>query len=376
VPTDMTGRAAAPDFRFLTVMRAAMRQSHEGIAFPIELHSHEKKRRGIRRVLREIARPFEQFGRLCRRFFKANAPRIVQTEMSPPQAAQSSDLIQLTASLEALRAQQALLLRRLERQPLAMADNLLLMRMDDRNQVVPCGDFGLIIALTNSDEYEPGLSAVLRRFSNDGGMAIDVGANIGLHTVSMARLLRPGGQLLALEPRPLTFRALQATITANGLLSSVDARQIAAGARDGECLLHLHPFSGQNSPTPDPEIDNGSITVAVATLDSLVSPGTSVDLVKITAQGSEFAVIRGLTRILSESPDIVVVLEFSATRLTQAEASLAELFDYMAKQDFSAFLIDGANGSLSPFDGERAPATPSAHLAFAKRDLLQSIAAE
>lgn len=373
MPTDMTGRAAAPDFRILNVMRAAMRPSHEGAAFPIELHPH-KKRRGVRRILREIARPFEQLGRLCRRFVKAdaNASRALQTETPTLQAASPSDLIQLTASLEALRAQQALLLRRVERQPLAIADSVLLMRMDDRNQVVPCCDFSSIIALTGPDEYEPVISAILRRFSIDARLVIDVGANVGWHTVSMARRLRSGGKLLALEPTPLRFRALHATIAANGLLSSVEVRQIAAGANDGE-HLHLRPDSGQ-SPTPGP--DNGSITVAVGTLDTLVSMGTSADLVKIAGQGAEFAVLRGMTRILSESPDIVVVLEFGAISSKRARAALTELIDFMAERGFSAFLIDAANGCLSALDRGSSVVTPSTHLAFGKRDLLQPITAE
>lgn len=108
MPTDMTGATAAPDFRILTLMRAAMRPSHEGGAFPIELQSHRKRRRGMRRILREIARPFERLGRLYRRLSRAYAyaPRRLQTGTTPAQTANASDLTQFTASLDALRAQQ------------------------------------------------------------------------------------------------------------------------------------------------------------------------------------------------------------------------------------------------------------------------------
>lgn len=42
-------------------------------------------------------------------------------------------------------------------------------------------------------------------------------------------------------------------------------RQTAAGADAGECLLHLHPISGENSRVSYPGIDSGSITVTVTT---------------------------------------------------------------------------------------------------------------
>jgi FkbM family methyltransferase len=378
VPTDMTGAAAAPDFRILTVMRAAMRPSHEGGAFPTALRSGKKKRGRIRRILREVARPFEQLARSCRSFFKTDArpSRRQHTEARSPQVPDTSDFIQLTTSLENLRVQQALILKRVQRQPLTVAGGLVLMRMDDRIQLIPCGDLALIATLINADEYEPGVSAVLCRFCKNAEMAIDIGANVGLHTVSMARLLRPGGRLLALEPTQVKFQALQASIAANGLLSSVDARQIAAGGGDGERLLHLHPTADQNSLIPGPGIEGGSTPIAVAAVDSLISPGTSVDLVKINAQGAGFVILRGMTRVLVESPNIVVVMRFSAAHLERAGASPRELIHFMVEQGFSAFLVDDADGSLSRLDIERALAKPSANLVFGKRDLLQPTTAD
>ena len=73
MPTDITGAKAAPDFRILVIMRAAMRVSPERVAVRNIVPFSKKKRRGVKRVMREIARPFERFAKSCRKRFKISA---------------------------------------------------------------------------------------------------------------------------------------------------------------------------------------------------------------------------------------------------------------------------------------------------------------
>ena len=301
MPTDMTGPKPAADFRMLTVMRAAMRGSPERTTASMA-PSRSNKHPRMKRLMREIARPFERFARSCRKRFK-------------------------TAALASRGLLRFILVRQA---PLAS-------RSDFRR--------------VDAEVHEPGVAAILRRFAQDAEMVIEVGAKAGLHTVPMARSLAPDGRLIALEPAPLKFRALQANIAANGLGHRVEARQLAAGTST--------------------DVDTGSVVVNVATLDSLVAPGTCVDLVKIDTEGAVFAILRGMTRVLSECPDIVVVLKFSATHLHEAGTTPAELIEFMAAYDLAAFLIDDANGRLSHLDLERVLAMPSANLAFGRCDLMQ-----
>lgn len=68
--TDMTGATAAADFRMLVIMRAAMRVSPERVVVRNVVPLRKKKRRGVKRVMREIARPFERFAKSCRKRLK------------------------------------------------------------------------------------------------------------------------------------------------------------------------------------------------------------------------------------------------------------------------------------------------------------------
>lgn len=68
MPTDVTGGKAAADFRMSAIIRATMRSSQPCIVLMLDHHRLRKRRRGAKRVLREIARPFEHLVRSWRKF--------------------------------------------------------------------------------------------------------------------------------------------------------------------------------------------------------------------------------------------------------------------------------------------------------------------
>lgn len=64
-------------------------------------------------------------------------------------------------------------------------------------------------------------------------VAIDVGANWGLDTLLLSRLVGPTGRVLALEPYPRAFAELQWHIRANRC-EDTTLYQWSAGDKDGE----------------------------------------------------------------------------------------------------------------------------------------------
>jgi FkbM family methyltransferase len=187
----------------------------------------------------------------------------------------------------------------------------------------------------------------------------------------MAREMRPDGTVLALEPTPMTFKALQVGLTLNGIGSHVHALQIASGSCAGPQLLYLHHVSGWNSLIAWPEASGDTLSVDVSPLDDLVPPGTAVDLIKIDAESGEYDTLRGMDRILAESPDIVIVLEFSQVHFNRAGVTPNQLVQLLADRNLSPYLIDEETGKLGRFELEKVLAKPSANILFARRSPLK-----
>ena len=152
--------------------------------------------------------------------------------------------------------------------------------------------------------------ALLGRVVQPGMVAVDVGANLGFHTLGLARRVGPGGCVHALEPDPDNFRLLARTVREAGL-GQVRLHRLAAGDRAGEQTLYLSPVNrGDHRVTPDDE-PRRAVAVSTLVLDELLAAAPRVDFVKIDVQGAEIAVLRGLARTLARHPPPSVLCELA-----------------------------------------------------------------
>jgi len=91
-------------------------------------------------------------------------------------------------------------------------------------------------------EYAEGEIGVIRRFLGPGDVAVDAGANIGAHTVAMAQMVGPGGEVHAAEPLKRNFLILCANVCLNGL-DNVCVHQAAFAAGPGSLRLEAVDWS-------------------------------------------------------------------------------------------------------------------------------------
>ena len=101
-------------------------------------------------------------------------------------------------------------------------------RVDDFRLTVDLNDRMIGRTLYLGGDHEPELRALMRHLPLDGGVALDVGANIGLHTLVMSRLVGGAGRVFAFEPDPHNFELLEGNLRRSGA-HNVTARRCAIG---------------------------------------------------------------------------------------------------------------------------------------------------
>jgi len=206
--------------------------------------------------------------------------------------------------------------------------------------------------------FEPRIGELLRGRAAAGSTAIDVGANIGVHTLTLPEIVGPGGQVIALPPNPVARERLVRNLRINGFQDRVTVVGSAAGDAPGRALLHVPSASrvtGGNVgiaslaglETPHDEVD-----VEIVTLDELLS-GRSiprVSLVKIDTQGFAVKVLRGMARILrSDRP--LVVLEYERWAWNRAGERLQPLLEWLAGFGYGATTLQDS-GLRRPLTAE------------------------
>lgn len=185
-------------------------------------------------------------------------------------------------------------------------------------EVATLPDFRVFVAVADAavgrhvrdDNYEPEVTAVVRRLLRPGMGVLDLGANIGYFTLLAAALVGPSGHVLAVEPNPANARLLEASRRLNGF-THVTVLQAAAGLETGLLVLHTAHSNGTTSDPPAaPEALLGATTVPCVPVDALLPAGRRIDLIKADVEGAEPKALRGCAgMILRDRP--VIVSEFS-----------------------------------------------------------------
>jgi FkbM family methyltransferase len=214
--------------------------------------------------------------------------------------------------------------------------------------LLPSDDLALIQAMMEMGGLlEPGTIAVMQALLEPGYFAVDVGAHLGTLSLAMARSVAPAGHVLAIEPTPRTAALLRRTCALAGLEHIVQVEGCAAGARDSTATLSTVATSGHNSLLPL-ERATSRIEVEVRPLDSVLPSAMVPALVKIDAEGFELEVWRGMERLVRETPDLAVIVEFGPSHLQRSGVTIEAWFAALTAPGFTPWEIDEASGTIRP----------------------------
>lgn len=141
------------------------------------------------------------------------------------------------------------------------------------------------------------LSPLKDEFSH--GSALDIGANIGNHTLWFADRF---SKVLAFEPHPRTFDLLQFNTEP---LSNVECARLAMGAAEGTAKLNDMPGNIGGSSILGASKDKGHL-ISVETVDGLNYSGAQPKLIKIDVEGFEMPVLQGAEQTIDKFRPVVV----------------------------------------------------------------------
>jgi FkbM family methyltransferase len=186
-----------------------------------------------------------------------------------------------------------------------------------------------------------GEKALFNECVRPGMRVLDIGANVGLYTLLFSRLVGESGEVIAFEPDPELFAALETNCCLNSA-TNVRLYNMAAGSHSGRMVLSRSLLnSGDNRLATVPgQVIKRSVDVRVRALDEIVC-GSRVDFVKIDVQGWEAEVLAGMKRILDSNPALQICFEYWPQGLRNAGCDPSALLGGMAERGFRFEEITG-----------------------------------
>ncbi len=162
-------------------------------------------------------------------------------------------------------------------------------------------------ALQLYGEFSEGECEVFSQIVRPGWTVIELGANIGAHTVVLSKLVGDRGVVWAFEPQRIVFQTLCANVALNDL-QNVVCRQEAVGEKPGQVVVPNLDYQKENNfggISLGRYSKNQGEEVPVVTVDSL---GLSVvHFIKIDIEGMECEALNGSEQTIEKYKPILYV---------------------------------------------------------------------
>lgn len=189
-------------------------------------------------------------------------------------------------------------------------------------------------------QFEPEEIKLIKKIIRPGDTFVDVGANIGYHTVIAAKTVGPKGQVHAIEPFSSNVNLIKKNIIANNL-SNVQVHPIVTGHQNKTVMLNAYSDYAYNSLYKlDRQTFYNQIKVPMKKIDTLVENLhiKNIKLIKIDVEGAELRVLQGARETLvSQKPDIICEIEDS--NLTTQRHTVKSVIKYIYSLGYHGYQI-------------------------------------
>jgi FkbM family methyltransferase len=195
--------------------------------------------------------------------------------------------------------------------------------------------------------YELDLSRRISSLAKQGGLLVDVGANVGYFSCMWAAL-NPQNEVYAFEPSPRNLVMLKKNIS---ILPNPDAVKIfdhAVGREDGFFNFDIGPEEQSGWGGLATSQSARTIQIKVKRLDAIIPAGKTVSVLKIDTEGADTWVLMGAENLLRQKRIKNIFFEANLERMKLLEIPS----DQVAK------FLNGLDYKVSPLGDSEFFATP------------------
>jgi len=202
--------------------------------------------------------------------------------------------------------------------------------------------------LISKGTYEPFSVELATARLQPGDVVVDIGANIGHHSLCFARAVGPQGRVYCFEPDPENHALLKRNAQANGY-GNVIAEQKAVSDRTGTLRLYQSDENRGDHRIFDPHDGRASVEVATVRLDDYFAEQDGpISLIKMDIQGAKYAALQGMRGLIERNPGVCLLIEFWPWGLKGAGVDPADFLTALLRLGFTLREVDGTQRAVRP----------------------------
>ena len=202
-----------------------------------------------------------------------------------------------------------------------------LVRMRDGWMIYNINDQYIGASIQKYGEFSHGEMELFRQIVTTGSYIVEVGANIGSHTLGLSQQVGISGRVFAYEPQRIIFQNLCANMSINSRSNVYCFEQAVS---DEKSLIVIPDIDySQTANFGGISIDGftSGRPVRVAVLDEELKDVSRIDLIKVDAEGMEFKALSGAKNVISRHKPFLYV-ENDRPERSQALIELIKSMEY------------------------------------------------
>lgn len=194
--------------------------------------------------------------------------------------------------------------------------------------------------------WESGIGECIRKHTKPNTIAIDLGAHIGIHTITMSKQVGPNGLVISFEPQSKIYRELRNNILLNECSHNVIPLPLAVG----ECEQMIEMCKPNLFNEGGIQIGSGGNTAKMITLDSLNL--NNVSCIKMDVESYELKVLHGSIETLKRNKPVIVFEILGGVDLKHPNRletrKVKEIFNFLEREGYQVNLIHGNDFVATP----------------------------
>ncbi len=197
----------------------------------------------------------------------------------------------------------------------------------------------------------------IEKLLGPGDTAVDVGANVGTHSIMMARRVAAAGRVIAFEPTPTTAGLMRENLVLNKI-ENVELVEAAISDAPGSVAMNLFDqrYSAWNSrgaPVMDGIAPVETIEVRSETLDAAMQARgvERINFLKIDVEGFELEALQGVAGLLGDGAIDCLSFEISKVPLEASGHEASAVFELLASFGYRSYKLDETSDRfVGPFN--------------------------
>lgn len=192
--------------------------------------------------------------------------------------------------------------------------------------------------LISKSGHDPIVKEMIHSQLQQGGVFIDVGANIGYFSIMAARI--PNVHVFAFEPSPRELSRLYRNISLNELAGTLTVFPYGLSEQESVLPLHLSEAwnPGMNSVLDLPDeikciktVNRDFVPLSMLLSDCICS---RVRLCKIDVEGYELFVLRGMEARIDTMTNAVFIVEITPAFLSTLKVEASDIYQFFERHGF------------------------------------------